>query len=122
MIRGMNRWKISAGKQGTTDSIVLIGMVIFFIGAIITTAAINTDADESYEDRYEDSRNMYKIGIIIVEIGFLFIATTLIVGSILNREIDITIRKGMMAAAVTLIIATIVLILFSPLMSLSLMA
>ncbi len=104
------------GEIFTFDMIskmVVAGIVLFFIGAIIASASVNTDFGASTSKR-EDAMNMFKAGIIIMEIGMLSAATALLAGGLLNKEFDQGIREKMIWVSAILMIGTILLVLFGP--------
>jgi uncharacterized membrane protein len=109
----------SAGK------IVLMGVILFFIGAVLVQTAILVESPDydDYEDdpdgydkareEYEDTvRNLIGIGRILNWIGAMIIALPLYMIGISSERLDWKIRASMLSAGTALVIATMVVTMF----------
>ncbi len=94
-------------------SLVLIGVIIFFIGSITvqTVPLIDSDDFDSY-DEFRDSMNLRNaIGRILNWIGCMIIATPLYYLGV-NGNLDWKVRASMLSTATALVISTMIVTLF----------
>jgi uncharacterized membrane protein len=109
--------------------VVLVGVIIFFVGAILLqTATIiesperedfeddddpgeaYNDADETYDDTI---RNLYGIGKMLNWVGVMIIVLPLYLIGITGDEMDWKVRASMLSAGTALIITTMIMLLFT---------
>lgn len=94
--------------------IVVIGIVIFFVGAIICNASIPTETPSSYEaqkTQKRDMRNMYKAGTILADIGALIASIGIFYGALTCRELENTLKVAMLSVGTTIIVVVLILML-----------
>lgn len=114
-------------KKGFSTSavgvILIVGVVIFFVGAILCNSAVITksysssdyDSYDEYEkatkDARENARLTYKIGTIIADIGALIACVGIFAGALLCTKIELALRIALLSVGTTIIIVTLILML-----------
>ena len=99
----------------TAGGIVLIGVLIFFIGAILAQSSTIIERPNDYEDYesyYDLVRNMLGFGKILNWLGAMIIALPLYVTGITNSRIDWKVRATMVSTATTIVVATMIVTMF----------
>lgn len=94
--------------------IVVIGIVIFFVGAIICNASIPTETPTDYEaqkTQKKDTRNMYKAGTILADIGALIASIGIFYGALTCKQLENTLKVAMLSVGTTIIVVVLVLML-----------
>lgn len=108
----------------TAGNLVLIGVIIFFIGAILVQSTVilkapDSDDYDDYEEYYDAlegyqdlKRNLFGLGRIINWVGAMIIALPLYVIGISSERLDWKVRASMLSAATALVIATMIVTMF----------
>jgi len=114
-------------KKGFSTSavgvILIVGVVIFFVGAILCNSAVITksysysdyDSYEGYgnatKEAKENARLTYKIGTIIADIGALIACVGIFAGALLCTKIELALRVALLSVGTAIIVVTLVLML-----------
>jgi TRAP-type uncharacterized transport system fused permease subunit len=114
-------------KKGFSTSavgvILIVGVVIFFVGAILCNSAVITKSYSSSDyDSYEDyqkatketrenARLTYKIGTIIADIGALIACVGIFAGALLCTKIELALRIALLSVGTAIIVVTLILML-----------
>jgi hypothetical protein len=113
--------------------IVLLGVLIFFVGAILLQSVslleqpewedfeddekdydeIEEDYDDAMEGYEDAARNLYGIGRILNWVGGMFIVLPLYMMGITNDNLDWKIRASMLSTSTAIVITVIVVTLFN---------
>lgn len=96
--------------------IVIVGVLIFFIGAIICNASVTTGSNPSTGER-ESARLVYKVGTILVDTGALVACLGIFSGALASKDMDIALRIAMLSVGTAIIIVVLVVMLFGGTMS-----
>lgn len=96
--------------------IVIVGILIFFIGAIICNASVTTGSNPSTGER-ENARLVYKVGTILVDTGALVACIGIFSGALASKDMDIALRIAMLSVGTAIIIVVLVVMLFGGTMS-----
>ena len=103
--------------------ILIIGVVIFFVGAILCNSAVITksysssdyDSYDEYEKATKESREnarlIYKIGTIIADIGALIACVGIFAGALLCTKIELALRVALLSVGTAIIVVTLILML-----------
>lgn len=89
---------------------ILIGVLLFFIGAILCNGAAITKVNSDTGD-IEGARSLYKAGTIVLDIGALITILALFGGGIASDEIDIKLKISMLSVATAILIVTLIMVL-----------
>lgn len=110
-------------STSTVGVILIIGVIIFFVGAILcNSAAITKSYSSSDYDTYteyqkttneakENARLTYKIGTIIADIGALIACIGIFAGALLCTKIELALRVALLSVGTAIIVVTLVLML-----------
>ena len=107
-------------KKGFSTSavgvILIVGVVIFFVGAILCNSAVITKSYsysdyDSYKEAKENARLTYKIGTIIADIGALIACVGIFAGALLCTKIELALRVALLSVGTAIIVVTLVLML-----------
>lgn len=96
--------------------IVIVGILIFFIGAILCNASVTTGYSPS-KGEIENARLVYKIGTILVDTGALVACIGIFAGALVSKNMDIALRIAMLSVGTSIIIVVLVVMLFGGTMS-----
>jgi hypothetical protein len=108
--------------QNLVSTMVLLGIIVFFIGTMTSTSTIwikSPDYDdyssyEAYEDAYKAYRdkqdNTIGTGNILVELGGLLTCMGFLGGAIDDNKIDVRVKCGFISAAIAFIITTLIVL------------
>jgi hypothetical protein len=108
--------------QNMVSTMVLLGIVVFFIGTMVSTSTAflkapsysdysDWDAYEAAQKDYIDSRNnILGTGNLFVEIGGLLSCLGLLGGAIENTQIPISVKCAFISAAIAFIITVLVVL------------
>ena len=89
---------------------ILVGVLLFFIGAILCNGAAVTEINPDARD-IEGARSFYKAGTIVLEIGALVTTLALLGGGIASDEIDIKLKISMLSVGTAILIVTLIMVL-----------
>ncbi|MEW6070734.1 MAG: hypothetical protein AB1485_08970 [Candidatus Thermoplasmatota archaeon] len=114
-------------ERGLTSAgiaaIVIIGVVIFFIGAILCNASVITETarytypyEEEWQKKVENSRLIYKIGTIIATTGALVACVGIFTGALASTKLDLALRIAMLSVGTAIIIVTLIIMLLGGVM------
>jgi hypothetical protein len=81
---------------------IAIGILIMFIGVIISNASLVTDNDADAED-YEDAKGTHKLGMIVYNLGVLILGAILFLGAIASKQMDRCTKIAMILAGALII-------------------
>lgn len=107
-------------KRGFSTSMVgvilIIGVVIFFVGAILCNSAVITKSYsysnyDEYKEARENARLTYKIGTIVADIGALIACVGIFAGALLCTKIELALRIALLSVGTTIIVVTLILML-----------
>lgn len=110
-------------STGVIGVILIIGVVIFFVGAILCNSAVITKSYSSSDyDSYgeyqnatkeakENARLTYKIGTIVADIGALIACVGIFAGALLCTKIELALRIALLSVGTAIIVVTLVLML-----------
>ena len=110
-------------STGAIGVILIIGVVIFFVGAILCNSAVITksysSSDYASYDEYqsatkearENARLTYKIGTIVADIGALIACVGIFAGALLCTKIELALRIALLSVGTAIIVVTLVLML-----------
>jgi hypothetical protein len=107
-------------------AIVIIGVIIFFIGAILCNASVITESGtygypygygEDWKSKVETARLIYKIGTIIATTGALIACVGIFIGALGTTKLDLALRIAMLSVGTAIIIVTLVIMLLGGVMS-----
>ena len=99
--------------------IVVIGVVLFFVGAIVCNSSAITEVSDDAEDQKEareDARKMYKIGTILVDVGALVACVGIFYGALAPTRLDLALRVAMLSVGTAIIIVILIVMLLGPTM------
>jgi hypothetical protein len=94
--------------------IVVIGVILFFVGAIVCNASTITEIYDEPEDReeaQESARSMYKIGTIIADAGALVACIGIFYGALMCTRLEPALRVAMLSVGTAIIIVTLIVML-----------
>ncbi|MDI6708774.1 MAG: hypothetical protein QME47_06805 [Candidatus Thermoplasmatota archaeon] len=115
-------------REGATSAgiaaIVVIGVVIFFVGAILCNASVITEEKSTYgygteyeakmkewKVKTENARLIYKIGTIFASVGALVACVGIFTGALGSTKLDLALRIAMLSVGTAIIIVTLVIML-----------
>jgi len=108
--------------QNLVSTMVLLGIIVFFIGTMTSTSTIwikSPDYDDySSYDAYEEAYKTYQdkldntigTGNILIEIGGLLTCMGFLGGAIDDNMIDVRVKCGFISAAIAFIITTLIVL------------
>lgn len=89
---------------------ILIGVLLFFIGAILCNGAAVTKANPNIGET-EGAMSLYKAGTIVLDIGALITTLALFGGAMVSNEIDVKLKVAMLSVATAILIVMLIMAL-----------
>jgi len=118
--RSMNYPKAGLLSTNTAGIIAFLGILVFFIGILLLQSTGFLEIKSM--DDYDLYKNLTNFGRILTWLGILFLTTPLYLIGITNSNLDWKVRATMISSATAIVIASMVIVMFSNLSSLSMMS